>query len=116
MNPQFSRWGVTARRDSWMQLTAFGARDRWHFEVIVCGTPWRHLNRRLFGRPSKLVFCEGSKGATPYKDEIDAFQSITGLLARSSQEEDQRKHITAKSEKVEPILGVRQPCCRERGS
>ena len=26
----------------------------------------------------------------PYKDEIDAFQSITGLLARSSQEEDQR--------------------------
>lgn len=26
----------------------------------------------------------------PYKDEIEAFQSITGLLARSSQEEDQR--------------------------
>lgn len=26
----------------------------------------------------------------PYKDEVDAFQSITGLLARSSQEEDQR--------------------------
>jgi predicted nucleic acid-binding protein len=26
----------------------------------------------------------------PYKEEIDAFQSITGLLARSSQEEDQR--------------------------
>ncbi|NJO83104.1 MAG: hypothetical protein HC828_09975 [Blastochloris sp.] len=26
----------------------------------------------------------------PYKGEIDAFQSITGLLARSSQEEDRR--------------------------
>lgn len=29
----------------------------------------------------------------PYKDEIDAFQSVTGLLARSSQEDDQRLTI-----------------------
>jgi predicted nucleic acid-binding protein len=40
----------------------------------------------------------------PYKDEIDAFQSITGLLARSSQEEDQR--LIAVLERVLKIADI----------
>jgi len=40
----------------------------------------------------------------PYKDEIDAFQSITGLLARSSQEEDQR--LIATLERILKIADI----------
>src|SRR5262245_33906262 len=32
MNPRLIWWGVTARRDHRLQLTAFGARDRLHFD------------------------------------------------------------------------------------
>jgi hypothetical protein len=33
-----------------LQLTAFGARDRVHFEAIVCRAPRRQLKRNPFGR------------------------------------------------------------------
>jgi hypothetical protein len=33
-----------------LQLTAFGARDRGFFEVIVCRAPQRQLKRKSFGR------------------------------------------------------------------
>jgi len=37
-----------------LQLTAFGARDRWFFEVILCRAPCRQLKRStLGGKPSK---------------------------------------------------------------
>ena len=32
-----------------LQLTAFGARDHWHFVVLVCGAPRRQLKRRPLG-------------------------------------------------------------------
>jgi hypothetical protein len=33
-----------------LQLTAFGARDRAFFEVILCRAPWRQLKRRPLGQ------------------------------------------------------------------
>jgi len=32
-----------------LQLTAFGARDRWFFEIILCSAPRRQLKRVPFG-------------------------------------------------------------------
>src|SRR5260221_1422501 len=40
----------------------------------------------------------------PYKGEIDAFQSITGLLARSTQEEGQR--LTRTLEQILNMAGI----------
>ena len=45
----FLRWGVTARRDGGMQPTAFGAQDRWFFEVSLCSAPRRQLKPRPLG-------------------------------------------------------------------
>ncbi len=33
-----------------LQLTAFGARDRAFFEVVLCGAPRRQLKRNTLGR------------------------------------------------------------------
>jgi hypothetical protein len=30
----------------WLQLTAFGAQDRWHFSALLCGAPRRQLKRK----------------------------------------------------------------------
>jgi hypothetical protein len=54
--------GSHARRDGWMQLTAFGARDRGFFEVILRSAPRRQLKRSTLGRAIKavlhcIVFC-----------------------------------------------------------
>jgi len=45
----FLWWEVTARRDSGMQPTAFGARDRWYFTAFLCGAPRRRLMRNPLG-------------------------------------------------------------------
>ncbi len=47
----FLWWGVTARRDGRLQLTAFGARDRGFFEAVLWSAPRRQLKRKTLGRP-----------------------------------------------------------------
>ena len=40
----------TERRTRACSPTAFGARDRGYFGVILCGAPWRRLMRNPLGR------------------------------------------------------------------
>jgi len=41
-----------------LQLTAFGARDRWHFSALLCGAPRRQLKRKPLGRTFNALLIE----------------------------------------------------------
>jgi len=45
--PSVLTYGVS---DGWLQLTAFGARDRCYFEGILCRAPRPQLKRKPLGR------------------------------------------------------------------
>jgi hypothetical protein len=41
-----------------LQLTAFGAQDRWYFSALLCGAPRRQLKRNTLGRIIKSFSIE----------------------------------------------------------
>src|SRR6266545_1854468 len=54
-----------------LQLTAFGARDRWHFSALLCGAPRRQLKRKALGAGHRCCTYRKSKYYNHYALEAD---------------------------------------------